>query len=133
MSIYKVSGYGMTYYGSTTKDLTKRLYQHEKAYISFLNGKCRKVMIYNIFELGNEYNITLVEQVDDIQQLKKKEGIYIKNNECINKCIAGRNKQNYYLDNRNELIDYQKRYNLINKERISIYYRKYYNDKIKKK
>jgi len=133
MSIYKICGYGMTYYGSTRTELNKRLYQHEKAYISFLNGKCRRVTVYDILEKGNDYNITLVEEVNDINELKKREGYYIKNDRCINKCVAGRNKKDYYRDNRGDLIAYQLHYNEINKERISIYYRKYYNDKIKKK
>jgi hypothetical protein len=58
MSVYKISGYGLNYYGSTTKSLNKRLYQHKANYKHYLNNNmiCPKVSIYKIFELGDDYN-----------------------------------------------------------------------------
>jgi hypothetical protein len=128
MSIYKITGYGLVYYGSTTTDLKKRLYQHKATYKQYLLGKCRRVSVYKIFELGNECNIDLVEEVDNIDELTKKEGFYIKNNECINKVVAGRNNKEYYKDKKIIISQYQKEYYLNNKDK----YKKYYINKKKK-
>lgn len=127
MSVYKISGYGLNYYGSTTKELNKRLYQHKANYKRYLNNNmiCPKVSIYKIFELGDDYNIELVEEVLNIDELKKREGYYIKNNECINNRIAGRDNKEWFLDNKDHIkeyqLKYQNEYNLKNKDKIKAY------------
>jgi hypothetical protein len=48
------------------------------------------------------------------QQLERKEGEYIKNNECVNKVIAGRTDLEYRLDNVNKLKEQCRIYKIIN-------------------
>mgnify|MGYP000844560719 CR=1 FL=1 len=56
------------------------------------------------------------------QQLLIKEGEYIKNNECVNKCVAGRTK-----------IEYSRQYHKDNAEKESEYHKNWYVNNIEKR
>jgi hypothetical protein len=64
-----------------------------------------------IIDLGDAV-ILLVEnypcQSED--QARAREGYYIINNPCVNKCVAGRTKKQYYVDNKQTKDEYQKKY-----------------------
>lgn len=78
----------LVYYGSTTKKyLSSRLALH----------KCRPLKCcIPLLEAGN-VKIELVEKFpcNCVNELNRKEGEYIKNNNCVNKQIAGRSKREY--------------------------------------
>ena len=105
--IYKLVGSGLTYYGSTKAPLGTRKSQHNCDYNNFLLGKKGYITAYDIIEKGNDWDIELVEEVEDIVNLLTREGFYIKNNECVNKRIAGRTKQEYYEDNEEKIKAYK--------------------------
>jgi len=94
--IYKITDNNntKTYYGSTTKTLQQRFRLHKNAYKRYNVNKHNKVSIFDIFnEFGCENcKIELVEnvEVNDKKELREREGHYIRNNECINKNISGR-------------------------------------------
>jgi len=133
------------YIGSTTQTLSRRLSKHLGDYKAYNKGdiKCYKTS-YLILEC-EDYKIELLEDYAccNRQQLERKEGEYIKNNECVNKNVAGRTKQErdtyikeynkqYYTNNK----EYHKEYNKNNKERNTEYMKKYleeYNEANKEK
>lgn len=126
--IYKITGSGLTYYGSTIQLLNDRLAQHKHKQL------CSSKQI---FDLG-EYKIELVENYscENKKQLLWRERWYIDNNDCINKLnpiISEEEiiendkirKYNYYHNNIDINIDRQRKYNLINKEKINEKMREY--------
>ena len=108
----------LVYYGSTTQTLTERLSKH------LHNYKNNKNIASELVLKSPDYKIELLEHYpcNNRQELCKKEGEYIKANECVNKHIAGRTMKEYYKDN----IENYKQYNKNNKERIKQYYKEYY-------
>jgi hypothetical protein len=109
------------YIGSTTKEyLSQRMDTHRQNYKKWKNNKHHYITIFDIFdeyELDN-CKIELLESKEckDKHELLKLEGEYIRKLECVNKCIAGRTKKEYYNDNRNIILEDKKRYHIINKE-----------------
>lgn len=121
--IYKLVGYGLTYYGSVNNvSLSDRKSKHKYDHKCFKNGKGRYVSSFDIIEKGDDWDIELVEEVEDKDQLLRREGFYIKNNECVNKRVAGRTKQEYYEDNEEKIKAYKSKWAKDNRERIKTKY-----------
>jgi hypothetical protein len=81
--IYKIEGYGLTYYGSTIQPLSERKASHKSKFKN--NGLyCSS---WEIFKNGDDWEMTKIEDVefDDIDELRLREAYYQKNNECVNK------------------------------------------------
>ena len=99
-TIYKITDGELVYYGSTTSSLTNRLGKHKcpssKTNCNLLNKE--------------KMTIELVEAVEDEEQLKWRERYYIENNQCVNKYIPIRTKE--------ECLELSRTYNNINKEHI---------------
>jgi len=98
------------YIGSTIQPLYKRYYHHK--IISDCSSKI-------LFEKYNDVRIELIESCpcDNKEQLNKKEGEYIRNNNCVNRRIAGRTDAEYREDNKEHYKEYREN----NKEKISEY------------
>jgi hypothetical protein len=111
--IYKIesiTGEGEIYVGSTTKKyLSQRMQDHKYQYHQWKQGKVRKTMSYDIFDLYGIENvkITLLENVEcqSKDELHAREGHYIKLLNCVNKCITGIGKKESSLKS-------NKKYNL---------------------
>jgi hypothetical protein len=126
------------YIGSTTKDLKKRLSQHEAMQRRhLLNNNCYTTSACIILN-NNNYVIELIEDVIalDKHELLSKERHYILTLNCVNKNIPNRTREEKleqdrqsfkrsYNKNREEIINKCKIYNEINKERIKIYQKNY--------
>ena len=131
--IYKITdiAYNKYYIGSTTEELSQRMARHRADFKKFLRGgNIRHVRSYGVF---NEYGvenckIELIEyyKCDTSAELKKREGEHIKNNECVNKCVAGRTKHEYYDDNKDKQIQQKKEYYENNKNKINEYSKEYH-------
>ena len=114
------------YIGSTCKPrLSQRLTKHIYDYNYWKNGKYNKVSSFKLFDkYGIEnLNIYLIEEFpcETKDQLRKKEGYYIKNIPCVNKYLPGRTvkeSQKQYRDNHK---DYFERYRDNNKDHIKEY------------
>jgi hypothetical protein len=133
--IYKIvdNTNGNVYIGSTCEPtLARRLAGHRGAYNSYLNGgRVDKTSSFNILE-NNNCSIVLLEDYpcERKDQLLARERFYIENNQCVNKVIPTRTIKEYYQDNKDKLIDYQKEYYEQNKDKLKEYYEQN-KDKIK--
>ena len=97
------------YIGSTTQSLALRKAKHK-------NDRCSSKVL---FEKYTDIRIELLEEYpcDNKEQLNKKEGEYIRNNNCVNRCVAGRTND-----------EYGKEYRKNNKEKYIEQYKNYYED-----
>lgn len=122
--IYKIvdNAYTKMYIGSTTQTLSKRFSKHKRDHKQWKNNKRSKTMVFELFdEFGVENcKIELIEEYEceNRNQLERKEGEHIKNNECVNKVIVGRTKKEYVQDNKERVDEYKKEWYEQNKNRI---------------
>ena len=142
----------MVYYGSTCQPLYKRKGGHMSKYKSWKDGRHHYVTSFKVIELG-DVEIELVKKCpcNDKEELSKIEGEFIRSNPCVNKVVAGRTREEYYIDNREKLlmegkqiyeknkdkyIKQQKQYYVANKDKVLEYQKLYKNanlETIKKK
>ena len=128
--IYKITSMNnpeLVYYGHTCQTLAQRFSSHK--------SPSNKTSSKQIIDKGDAI-ILLVEDYpcESENEARAKEGFYILNNPCVNKCIAGRTDKQYYLDKKEILDEYQKQYDANHKEQISKrmkIYNKLYREKKK--
>ena len=114
--IYKITDINYTecYIGSTIEKLCTRMAKHRYEYLQYKKGnkKKGKTTSYNLFDKYGYENlkIELIEnfECNSKEELYKREGFHIQNNECINKNIAGRTHKEWYNDNKNKRLIYHK-------------------------
>lgn len=112
--IYKIVSYShpeLVYYGSTINVLSKRMGTHR--------GTRNLCTSKQIIAVGDAH-ILLVENFpcNSKEELNKKEGEYILNNDCVNKIIAGRTFTEYREQNKEQISKKDQEYREINKEKI---------------
>ena len=124
--IYKITdiAYTKTYYGSTIQELSLRMINHINQFKTQKNKNLGSFDMFEEFGMEN-CKIELVElyPCNSRIELEKREGCYIKYNECVNKRIAGRSRKEYYDDN-NEMITMKRKERSQKKKRC--YYSKKY-------
>ena len=122
--IYKITSPNTNniYIGSTFKNVNTRFKQH------LVKPTSRSKLII----LAGDPKIELIEefQCENRLQLNKREGHHIiNNNNCINKCIAGRSLQDsqkaYKLKHKEWYREYIKAWRLANPDKVKAYYIKY--------
>lgn len=115
------------YVGSTFIDIKKRLQGHESHYKSWKIGNHNYITAFDILETG-DYFVQLLDykHVNCRDELQKLEGYWIRNTNCVNKAIAGRDYKEYYNDNKNLMISRMKIYSEKNKEHLVEYKHEYY-------
>jgi len=119
------------YIGSTTQPLSKRLYEHRKKYKKYITGEHYYISSFDILQYEDAY-IELLEEYpcENKMMLEKREGELMRDNNCVNKYIAGRTRKEYYQDNKDKIKEYTEE----NKDKINEYKKKYREenkDKIK--
>jgi hypothetical protein len=86
------------------------------------NGQKIVVSVFDLFEEFGIENckIELLEEFpcENKEQLFKKEGAYIKQLECVNKCVAGRTQKEYIQENKGKISQNKARYYLENLEKM---------------
>lgn len=114
------------YIGSSIQPLHKRLHSHKRDYNWFLKDKGHYVSSFEIIMFDDCY-IELVENFPCMnkKELNKREGQHIRNTDCINRYVAGRTKQEYLKENKEQVSERHKKYYENNKNRISEYYKKW--------
>lgn len=112
--IYKIvcDSKKLTYYGSTTQRLSKRLSGHKANYKKYLAGNYSYTTSFEVVK-HNDCKIYLVESFEckNKEELHKKERHYIENNNCVNKNIPTRTIREYQQDNKEQIKAYKKEYN----------------------
>lgn len=107
------------YYGSTTKTLDERKQKHIYDYRAYLKGQTKYVTSYDIIK-NNNYIFKIMEICNE-KDRKKREGFYVRNFKCVNKCIPSRTLTEYFIEyniiNREKKSNYRKEYNIINREK----------------
>lgn len=100
--IYKITSNtnGLTYYGSTTRELSTRMKEHKK---EKKIKECSSRLVIN----GGDAQIVLVETFacNNKKELHTREAYYIRNNPCVNKSIPGRTDKQYRIDNKEMLFN----------------------------
>jgi hypothetical protein len=94
----------MVYVGSTRLPLHKRLQQHKKNYKKWKNGKYGYTTSYKIIKYDDAY-IELYEDYacNNKKELNRREGeLMRKTKNLVNKCIAGRTKEEYAKDTKHQ-------------------------------
>ena len=133
--IYRITdvAYTKCYVGSTCETLCRRMARQRERYI---HGKERGRTVNLLFdEFGLENcKIELIQQFscEDKMELLKQEGYHIRNNNCVNKIIAGRSRAEYWetykQENKDKIDQKNKKWNENKKEYIRKY-RQVYNAK----
>jgi len=132
--IYKITGNGKTYVGSTCCPLlSQRLAKHRDNYKQYLNKKYDYV---TSFECVSDPNckIELLElcPCSCYDELVKCEAKWIRELDCTNKVIPTRTKAEWYDDNKDKILEQRKEYYLDNRDKI-LEHQKQYNDLEKRK
>ena len=140
--IYKIYSYQTddVYYGSTTQILCKRMATHRAEEKRGKGASSSKEILK-----FDDAMIELVESFpcDGKEELHKREGWYIKNNDCVNKRIAGRTGKEYREDNKvaikqwrednkDKIAEHNKQWREDNKDKIAERCKqRYQDDKVK--
>ena len=95
---------GDIYVGSTCQSSSKRFYEHRSRCNKLHNGKLYPLMR----EIGRDnFYIELIEiyTCNNTDELKAREGYYIRERSTLNMAIAGRSDEQYYKDNKDRVKD----------------------------
>ena len=111
----------LIYIGSTTRRLSERFGRH-KAPSASTSAK-------QIILIGDAY-IELIENYscNSKEELCRREGEIIRSMDCVNKIIAGRTKEEYREEHKEEALNRAKEYYENNKEKVKDYKQKYYTE-----
>ena len=124
------------YIGSTCQPLSKRMEVHR---MSLKGYKKHRKLYSKISEIGNDkFYIELVEeyQCENKEQLRKREGYYIREMGTLNHLIAGQTQKEYYDHNKEHILQYHKQHYESNKEKLleqNREYREHNKDELNKK
>jgi len=122
------------YIGSTTQRLCERIRDHRDNYKHWLNGAKKYMSSYEILKY-DDYYIELLEDYpcENKQQLKRKEGEYQREMDCVNKRIECRTTKEWYIDNKDKIKQKVKQYYNDNKDKRLEQMKEYYIDNKDKK
>lgn len=114
------------YVGSSIQTPHARMQGHKKDYREQYNN----ITSFKILCYDDAYMEVIEELEDDdrynlIAQLLVREGHHIRTVDCVNKCIMGRTWDEYYADNRLDIIEQNKIWADANKEKVHGYKKKY--------
>jgi hypothetical protein len=129
--VYAIRSYqtDSVYIGSTCQSLSMRMGGHRAYYKRHQNGHFPYVSSFEIIKYDDAY-IELLEECkcENKQQLEKREGELIRENDCVNKCIPRRTRAEHYQDNKETLKEKARQYREDNKEQIKEKNKQYRED-----
>ena len=132
--IYKITDidYNKCYIGSTCEDLSQRMARHRYNYHNAKEWNTVTTANHLFDEYGMENcKIELIEYYpcENREELLRREGLHIKNNDCINRCVAGRTINEWKEDNKEHCQLMRKTYSENNKEQINQKSHQHYQSK----
>ena len=126
------SDYTTCYIGSTVQPLCKRMDKHRSEYKKYLKGACRYVSIFDLFDEYDVKNcrIELLENAPchSKEELHAREGQCQRDNECINKNVAGRSRKEHYEEHKEIYSQRNKEYRLQNCDKLKSKQKEYRNE-----
>ena len=133
--IYKITDIAYTecYIGSTVQPLCNRMAEHRKHYHLYKNKSGVETLQYTTsYKLFDTFGIDncKIELIElwpcmSKEDLRKREGHWIKQEACVNTRIEGRTIKEWVEDNKDKLQEYGKQYRREHAEQISETNRKY--------
>ena len=132
--IYKIWDVAFTkcYIGSTCEDIKKRYTRHKENYHRYKNGKYHYVSVYDLFDEFGIENCKIVWEEDfscgSKKELEKREGLIQKENDCINKRVAGRSDKEWRIDHKEHVKLVAKSYRENNPEKCKANAQNWYNN-----
>jgi len=129
--IYKATGNGLNYYGSTINTLSQRLSGHKN---DKKNGKT--CSMFSLLEM-EDFKFELVENYpcNNKKELLERERFYIENNDCVNKkkpiitIKEEKQRRKIYQQNHKDMNKISnKKWNDKNKEQQKEYHKKWYEE-----
>jgi hypothetical protein len=110
--IYKLtSSYtDKVYIGSTINSLNNRFSVHKCDYKSWLKSQRNKITSYDLLQFA-DVKIELIKEFpcETKKELEKEEGKLILENNCVNRCVAGRTNKEYRDEANKEKIKENKK------------------------
>ena len=105
------------YIGSTCSALRHRLCEHKSKYKEWKEGKYQYTSSFEIIKYDDAY-IELLEDFpcDNKKELNRREGQLIRQNACVNKCVAGRTNEEWKQENKEKVVGYQRAHYDANKD-----------------
>lgn len=114
------------YIGSTTQPLCKRIDEHRQSYKTWIDRKRRYVSSFELIKHGDAYiELIFLYPCISKEELKREEGKYQREVDCVNRNIAGRTKKEWLEDNKEHIQEYMKEYKEKNKEKEKEYMKEY--------
>ena len=124
------------YVGSTIQTLAQRMTGHRAQYKAWLKGSGNPCTIYYEFQKYGieQFHIELIEDYpcEREEQLLARENFFIRQEECVNKCLAIRTYEEklsynhkYYQEHKEEIRIQKEQYNQEHKEEKKVYNDKY--------
>ena len=114
------------YVGSTIQPLYKRFYVHKS------HSKCEENLNRLLYiEVNNDWSNWYIELYENYpcnskNELEKREGEVIRLIGTLNKLIAGRDKKEYYIDNKEKINEKAKQYHIENIDKIKEHKKQYH-------
>ena len=130
--IYQIvdNAFQMCYIGSTIDTLNNRFCSHKSRYYRYKLGLVNFTSVYKIFDECGIDNCKIIHMehypCQTREELSAREGYYIKNNDCVNKNIAGRTRQEYKQDNLTRIKTKYEDWKEQNVEHIKNYKKEYH-------
>jgi hypothetical protein len=125
--IYAIRSYltSKIYIGSTTQELSKRMTHHRWNFKYWQTNGDKYLTSFEIIKYGDAY-IELLEMCPCVNrmELERREGELIRENDCVNKNIAGRTIEEYRQDNAESI----KQYRLDHQTESKQYFKEYRQD-----
>ena len=114
------------YIGSTCRKLNARLRDHKSDFKRYEKTN-HYVTSFEILKY-TDFTISLIEAYpcNNVSELRRKEGEYIKKFDCVNQTIAGRTYSEWYNTNKEKILKYRKKYYNENKDKSIKDVQKYY-------
>jgi hypothetical protein len=123
----------LNYIGATTQTLAQRYAKHKRNYERWINeekkeNKKKLTSVY-LFEKG-EPQIELIcpYPCNNKEELDKKENEYIRQYNCVNRRIAGRTRQEWIEEHKEQFVEKYKEYRKTRKVEIKERDKKYYEE-----
>jgi hypothetical protein len=130
--VYKMTGGGLAYIGSTKNTLAQRLREHRSDFKRHQNGTKAYISSFKLFQGDGGVIIELLEEHTDITkaELHKRERYFIENSECVNAAIPYRskaehaeiaklNKKAHHEENKEYLAKKNKEYHKLHRAHIA--------------